>query len=117
MADKYGSNRYGWNQRGGTDGEILRQAKEQSAILDPESLYWKNRALNSGQNLADCMGTKDFQEWAERLLPGDSIDEISWEEIHELYEGKFQRVQAEAAMGEGHDWEDDPKHCKMNGVF
>ncbi len=117
MPDKTGSNRIGFNRRGPGVSEQLESAKMQSEILNPESDYWEIRTNITRDHLASCMGDQEFMEWIERLLPGDSIDGMTWEEIHKFYEGKFQRVQAEIAMGDGHDWEDDPRHFKTNGVF
>lgn len=117
MPDKSGSNRIGWNQRGPTVSDQLETAKEQSEIANPDSDYWKFRAYQSVDYLVSCMGASEFEEWAERLLPGDTIDELTWKEIHTFYDGKFQRVQAEIAMVDGRDWEDDPRHIKTNGVF
>ena len=117
MPDKSGSNRIGWNRRGPGVSEQIENARHQSEIANPESYYWKNRTCITRDHLADCMGDKEFMEWVERLLPGDSIDQMTWKEIHEFYNEKFQRVQAEIAMADSHDWEDDPRHTKTNGVY
>jgi hypothetical protein len=117
MPDKSGSNRIGFNRRGPGVKEQIENARNQSEILDPDSDYWKFRTYQSIDYLVSCMGASEFEEWAERLFPADSIDQISWKEIHEAYDQKFQRVQAEIAMVDGRDWEDDPRHIKTNGVF
>ena len=117
MPDKNGSNRIGWNQRGPTDKDILADALEQSQILDPDSDYWRNRTYLSRNHLVLCMGEKEFEEWAERMFPGESIDSVPWKSIHSAYDEKFQRVQAEIAMKDERDWEDDPRHIQTNGVF
>jgi hypothetical protein len=41
------------------------------------------------------MGEEQFLEWVERLFPGDSIEQATWKEIHELYEAKFRVIQGE----------------------
>ena len=117
VPDKSGSNRIGWNQRGPSEKDQFKSALEQSGIANPDSGYWQIRTNIIRNCLAACMGDREFTEWAERLLPDDSIDELTWEEIHTFYDGKFQRVQAEIAMFDCHDWEDDPRHIKTNGIF
>ena len=118
MPDKSGSNRIGWNRRGPSEKDLFESALEQSGIANPESDYWKNRTYQARDHLADCMGDQEFVEWVERLLPGDTIEEMTWEELHVFYDGKFQRIQAEIALVDSaRDWEDDPRHIKTNGVF
>ena len=115
MPDKNGSNRYGWNQRGPTVADQLETAMIQSEMSNPDSAYWKQRVAYSRNLLERYMGDREFKEWAERRFPGDSIDSFTWEEIHEAYSEKFQRVLAELAMVYTHCWENDPKHYKTNG--
>jgi hypothetical protein len=117
MPDKSGSNRIGWNQRGPTDKDILADAIEISEIMDPNSRYWMNRTYQTRDMLVDCMGEKEFEEWAERMFPGIEIDSVSWSDIHSAYDGKFQRIQAEIAMVDDHDQQEDPRHIKTNGVY
>ncbi len=118
MPDKSGSNRIGWNQRGPSDKDQFESAQARSEIVDPDSRYWENRTFQTKDLLVDCMGASEFEEWAGRLFPADTIDQISWKEIHEAYFGKLQRIQSEIAMVDAvRDWEDDPRHCKTNGVF
>ncbi len=117
MPDKSGSNRIGFNRRGPSDKDILADALEQSEIMDPNSRYWMNRTYQTIDMLVDCMGKAEFQEWAERMYPGESIDSVSWSDIHTAYDEKFQRVQAEIAMVDDRDRQEDPRHIKTNGVF
>ncbi len=117
MPDKSGSNRIGFNRRGPGISEQIENARHQSEISNPDSYYWRSRAIHARDNLALCMGVKEFEEWVERLYPGDVIDSVPWKEIHEAYSQKFQRVQAEIAMADSHDWEDDPNHLKTNGEY
>ncbi len=117
MPDKSGSNRIGWNQRGPTVRDQLKNALHQSGIANPDSDYWETRAFKSKDFLCQCMGNKEFEEWAERMFPGDTIDQATWKEIHEAYDMKFQRIQAEIAMVDDHDRKEDPKHIKTNGVY
>jgi hypothetical protein len=88
-----------------------------SEYADPDSYHWKNQAENYQLMLAEKMGDEEFAEWADRLFPRDSIEEATWKEIAELYEAKFRVIQAEERGAEKHDWENDPKHFKTNGVY
>ena len=118
MPDKSGSNRVGWNQRGPSEKDQFKSAQARSEIVDPDSRYWESRTFQTKDLLIECMGEKEFGEWAKRLFPADTIDSVSWKEIHEAYEQKHQRIQAEVAMVDAvRDWEDDPKHYKTNGVY
>ncbi len=117
MPDKSGSNRIGFNRRGPSVNDEMENALHQSELLDPDSDYWQARTFRSKDFLRQCMGDKEFEEWAERMFPGDTIDQATWKEIHEAYDGKFQRVQAEIAMVDDHDRQEDPRHIKTNGVF
>ena len=60
---------------------------------DPDSYHWQSRALDMKHWLELKMGAEEFEAWAERLFPGDSIDQTTWKEIHELYEAKFRVIQ------------------------
>ncbi len=62
---------------------------------DPDSLHWENRTQEIKHMLILKMGEDAFLEWADRLFPGDSIDEATWKEIFDLYEVKFRVCQAE----------------------
>jgi hypothetical protein len=112
MPDKRGSNRYGWNARGGTVAQQLENARYQTELLDPDSYHWKNKANNWRFALIELMGEAAFLEWADRLFPGDSIENATWQEIAELYEAKLHVIQ-----GDDRHWSDDPKHYKMNGYY
>ena len=83
---------------------------------DPDSYYWQNRTKDIKHWLILKMGENQFLEWADRLFPGDSIDDATWKEIFELYEAKFRVIQGEEREAERHDQDNDPKHYKMNGV-
>ena len=117
MPDKSGSNRIGFNRRGPSVKEQMENALQQSEILDPDSKYWEIRTFQAKDHLVLCMGASEFDEWAERLFPGDVINDVPWKEIHEVYNEKFQRIQAEIAMVDAHDQDEDPRHIKTNGVF
>lgn len=92
MPDKHGSNRYGWNQRGGTNKQLLENARYQSEILNPDSRHWENKTWAVQEKLVEKMGAAEFEAWAERLFPGDSIDDATWKEIFELYQAKFDNL-------------------------
>ena len=83
---------------------------------DLDSYHWQNRANDMKHWLILKMGEAEFLEWADRLFPGDTIDEATWKEIFDLYEVKFRVVQGEEREAEKHDQDNDPKHYKMNGV-
>jgi len=118
MPDKSGSNRIGWNRRGPSEKDQFKSAQARSEIVDTNSRYWENRTFQVKDLLIECMGEKEFEEWAERLFPALSIVAVPWKEIYEAYFGKLQRIQSEIAMVDAvRDWEDDPRHCKTNGVF
>jgi len=117
MPDKTGSNRIGWNRRGPSISQQMDNAHFQSEVLDPESKYWQGKAEISQDLLISSMGEGEFVEWANRVFPGETIDQATWKEIADLYDQKFRRIQAEIALGESHSWVDDPKHFKTNGVF
>ena len=88
-----------------------------SEYNDPDSLHWETRTQEMKQLLILKMGEGTFLEWADRLFPGDSMDEATWKQIFDLYEAKFRVCQAKDREAERHDWPDDPKHYKTNGVF
>jgi hypothetical protein len=114
MTDKHGSNRYGWNQRGPRDADVMNHARE---ISDPESYYWQNKTRNFKLRLIEVMGGEQFVEWAERVFPGATIDEATWKQIAEQYEHKL-RIEEGAPDKrecERHDWQNNPKHYKTNG--
>lgn len=83
MADKNGSNRYGFNQRGLRNSDILRHAQE---LSDPDSEYWRGKAANLKHWLIRGMGEVKYYEWAERLFPDG---EGTFKELCELYEAKM----------------------------
>ena len=62
---------------------------------DPDSYHWQTRALDMTFLLIQKMGEQEFEVWAERLFPGDVIDQTTWKEIFDLYEAKFRVFQAE----------------------
>ncbi len=64
---------------------------------DPDSLHWENRTQEIKQLLILKMGGDAFLEWADRLFPGDSIDEATWKQIFDLYEVKFRLIQSECS--------------------
>lgn len=114
MATKSGSNRIGWNQRGPTDRELLQQAHERS---DPESYYWQNQTRNYKLRLCEVMGAAAFEEWADRLLPDDVLEQTTWKQIAELYQHKLHIEEGVPTQAEidRHDWMNDPKHYKIQG--
>ena len=116
MPNKSGSNRIGWNRRGPSISQQMDNARFQSEVLDPESKYWQGKVEITKDLLITSMGEVEFVEWADRVFPGETIDQATWKEIAELYDQKFRRIQAEIALGESHSWMDDPKHFKTNGV-
>ena len=83
----------------------------------PDSDYWYARVFDMQKWLILKMGKEQFEEWADRLFPDDSIEDATWKEIFDLYEAKFRVCQAEEREVEKHGWEDDPKHYKTNGVY
>lgn len=105
------SNRVGWNARGGSTGYWLQQAFEQAARRDPDGYYWQNETQNIKLALIEQMGQDEFEQWAESVYPGDSIDAVTWEQIC----GTFARKFAELIHldDDGRDWMDDPRHYKM----
>ena len=84
---------------------------------DPDSYYWENRTYDMKFWLIEKMGQGPFEAWAGRLFQDEDIDQATWKEIFDLYEAKFRVCQAEEREAEKHDWLDDPKHYKTNGVF
>ena len=62
---------------------------------DPDSYHWQQRTLDMKYWLIAKMGKIDFAAWADRLFPGDSIEEATWKEIFDLYEAKFRVIQGE----------------------
>lgn len=116
MPNRMGSNRIGWNQRGPTNRELLQQAREQSEKLNPESYHWQNATYNLVAALAERMGKEEFEEWAEMVFPGDSIEDYTWKQIHDTYLAKLERLQAEELDAEAREWVNRPEHYKMNGV-
>ena len=62
---------------------------------NPDSYHWQIRTQEMKQLLILKMGGGAFLEWADRLFPGDTIDEATWKEIFDLYEAKFRVVQGE----------------------
>ena len=83
---------------------------------DPESYHWQNRANDMRHWLELKMGEADFLKWVNRLFPDGDASNATWREIFDLFEAKFRVIQGEEREAERHDWEDDPKHYKMNGV-
>lgn len=116
MANKQGSNRIGWNQRGPTNREIMQQAKEKSEELNPESYYWQNASWNMVAALAEKMGEVEFEAFAELTFPGESIDQYTWKQIHDTYAAKLARVKVEELDADARSWIDDPAHLKMRGT-
>ena len=93
MANDYNYQRTGWNKRGPIVALQMENARYQSELLNPDSYYWQTRALDMKFWLIQKMGAQEFDEWADRLFPGYSIEEATWKEIHELYEAKFRVIQ------------------------
>lgn len=117
MPDKSGSNRIGFNRRGPSVKDQIDNARRLSAMNNPESRYWENRAKFTMDMLLSCVGEEEYKRLGEERFPGRSIDDFTWKEIHEAYDGMFQRVQAEIAMADFPNPENDPLHLKTNGVF
>ena len=116
MANKQGSNRIGWNQRGPTNRELIQQAEDKSELIDPESYYWQNSTWNLVAALAEKMGEAEFEDFAELTFPGDSIDQYTWKQIHDTYAAKLERLPVEALDAEARSWINDPAHLKMRGI-
>jgi outer membrane biogenesis lipoprotein LolB len=114
MPNKSGSNRVGWNQRGPTDAQMLRDAQERS---DPESYHWQNKTRNYKMRLCEVMGDAEFEAWADRAFPGDTIDDATWKQIAELYAAKLHIEEGapDERECERHDWKNNPKHYKTTG--
>jgi len=62
---------------------------------NPDSYHWQQRTLDMKYWLIAKMGKTEFAAWADRLFPGDSIDDATWKEIFDLYEAKFRVIQGE----------------------
>ena len=62
---------------------------------DPDSYHWQHRTQDMKHWLILKMGKDQFLEWADRLFPGNSIEEATWKEIFDLYEAKFRVIQGE----------------------
>lgn len=116
MANKQGSNRIGWNQRGPTNRELMQQAREGSERLNPESYYWQNETWNLIHALAEKMGRVEFDAFAGLTFPGDSIDQYTWKQIRDTYAAKLERLHVEELEAESRNWINNPSHVKMRGV-
>ena len=66
-----------------------------SEHADPDSYHWQTSALDMKHWLILKMGADAFDVWADRLFPGDSIEQATWKEIFDLYDKKFRVYQAQ----------------------
>jgi len=114
MANKMGSNRIGWNQRGPTNRELMQQARD---LSNYDSYHWENATLNLKAALCERMGDQEFEEWVEGVFPGETIDLYTWKQIHDTFLAKLERIQLEDLEAEAHDWMNRPEHYKTNGGY
>jgi hypothetical protein len=90
MANDWTYQRTGWNKRGPSNAYYLQLAKDQSEMLqNPDSNHWKKKALEMRDWLVKKMGGDEFEAWADRLFPEDTIDQATWKEVYELYEAHY----------------------------
>jgi hypothetical protein len=75
--NRLGSNRVGWNARGGTVADDL------AIILEtgPDSPQWRYRAEAELRMVSSLLGD-DYHLWAEMTWPGNTINRKTWREIY-----------------------------------
>ena len=128
-----GSFRSGWNQRGGTDREIMRDIARRS---DPNSGEWVIRRTYAQVKLERLLGDDGYQLWQLVTWSNDDLVEKSEKDLYEditqaleMGEAVFETLECrcnpasdircrvcdaqlqlrQAATNERH-WSDDPKH-------
>jgi hypothetical protein len=78
--------RSGWNTRGGTPKEHLRNhmdyLEHQKQLKDPNSSYWQTKAEITHLRLEELLNS-DFELWAEITWPDDTIEQQTYREIYE----------------------------------
>lgn len=104
MPNKMGSNRIGWNQRGPTTRDQVAWAKQQSEINNPESYYWQQQTFIVKDLLIKAIGEDAFIAFADCIFPGKTIDDYSWQQIHDTYDAKLARVKTEQLEQEASKW-------------
>lgn len=81
--------RSGWNTRGGTDKsrfrQLMRDQEEARELSDPDSPRWESRARSMMDILMEKIGQDDYDLWCEMTFPGESIQALTWQQIHETF--------------------------------
>jgi hypothetical protein len=90
MPNRQSSNRIGWNQRGPGIREEMQWARE---LSNPDSYHWQNKAINAKFALIEVMGIDGFLAFAESIFPGQSINDRSWQQIHDAYAARLAELQ------------------------
>lgn len=101
-----GSNRIGWNARGGTDSDHFQLAMEQSERNNPDSNYWRDLAQIGFDDIKALL-KDDYKLWAEMTWPRDEINTHNWKEIY---------TTLKQALNAGKDALLDSLECRCYGV-